>query len=65
LRPLSRRFEAPNRVALYLFDDGSWVVENFNDDTVTVKLDGQSLRIEGRGWQARWLSAATSRASAS
>ena len=32
LEPLSRHFEAPNRVALYLFHGGSWVVENFNDD---------------------------------
>lgn len=57
LRPLSRRLEAPNRVALYLFDDGSWVVENFNDDAVTVKLDGRPLRVEGRGWQHHWESA--------
>jgi hypothetical protein len=65
LQPLSRRFEAPNRVALYLFDDGSWVVESFNDDAVTVKFDGQPLRIDGRGWRTRWLSATTARASAS
>ena len=42
LQPLSRRFEAPNRVALYLFSDRSWVVENFNDEPVTVRLDGQT-----------------------
>jgi hypothetical protein len=54
LAPFSRRFEAPNRVALYLFEDGSWVVENFNDEPVTVTLDGQSLHIEGRAWQQHW-----------
>ncbi len=54
LEPLSRRFEAPNRVALYLFADRSWVVENFNDGPVTVKLDGQPLRIDGRGWRFQW-----------
>ena len=54
LEPLSRHFEAPNRVALYLFHGGSWVVENFNDDPVTIKLDGQPLRVEGRGWRLHW-----------
>ena len=29
LRPLGHTFRAPNRVALYLFADGSWVIENF------------------------------------
>jgi hypothetical protein len=57
LRPLSRRLEAPNRVALYLFDDRSWVVENFNDAPVTVQLDGRPLRVEGRGWVHHWESA--------
>jgi hypothetical protein len=54
LKPFGRRFEAPNRVARVLFDDGSWVVENFNDDPVTVQLDGQSLHVAGRAWQLHW-----------
>ena len=41
----ARSFRAPNRVALYLFDDGSWVVENFNDEAVTVELDGKPLSV--------------------
>jgi hypothetical protein len=57
LEPLSRRFEAPNRVALYLFADRSWVVENFNDEPVTVGLDGQRYRLEPRGWRLHWVSA--------
>ena len=31
-----------NRVALYLFEDGSYVIENFNDERVALKLDGKS-----------------------
>ena len=54
LEPFSRRFKAPNRVGLYLFDDSSWVVENFNDEPVTVQLDGLPLRLEGRAWQLHW-----------
>lgn len=48
LAPFGRRFEAPNRVALYLFDDGSWVVENFDDQRVTVKLDGAPREVPAR-----------------
>jgi hypothetical protein len=56
LEPLSRRFAAPNRVALYLFSDRSWVVESFNDEPVTVSLDGQPHRLEPRGWRQQWVS---------
>ena len=56
LEPLSRRFTAPNRVALYLFSDGSWVVENFNDEPVTVSLDGQPYHLEPRAWRQHWVS---------
>jgi len=54
LRPWARRFDAPNRVALYLFQDGSWVVENFNDQPVTASLDGNALTVPARGWICRW-----------
>lgn len=54
LRPLARRFEAPNRVALYLFDDGSWVVENFNDAAVAVRLDEDAFDVPARGWNLQW-----------
>lgn len=56
LEPLARRFKAPNRVALYLFSDGSWVVENFNDEPVTISLDDQTHRVEPRGWRQHWVS---------
>ncbi len=54
LRPLGRTLKAPNRVALYLFADGSWVVENFNDRPVTVELDGATVEIPTRGWRYHW-----------
>ena len=54
LRPLGRSFRAPNRVGLYLYEDGSWVVENFNDQPVTVELDGKSLLVPPRGWSLHW-----------
>jgi len=54
LRPLGRSFRAPNHVALYLFEDGSWLVESFNDQPVTVELDGKSLLVPPRGWSLHW-----------
>ena len=32
LRGLGATFRGPNEAGLYLFDDGNWVVENFNDE---------------------------------
>ncbi|MFV2070445.1 MAG: hypothetical protein ACC645_26055, partial [Pirellulales bacterium] len=57
LKPLGRTLKAPNRVALYLFADGSWVVENFNDQPATVELDGVSMGIVARGWRYGWIEA--------
>jgi hypothetical protein len=54
LAPLGRSFKAPARVALYLFGDGSWVIENFNDEPVTVELDGKPQQVTPRGWAMRW-----------
>jgi hypothetical protein len=54
LRPLRRTFRAPGRVALYLFSDGSWVVENFNDVPITVELDGVSQQVRERGSSMLW-----------
>lgn len=53
-RPLGHRFRAPSRVALYLFQDGSWVAENFNDRPISAELDGESLEIHARGWRYGW-----------
>ena len=39
LAPLGIRFDAPNKVALYLIGDDVIVIENFNDEPVDVWLD--------------------------
>ncbi len=54
LRPLKTTFHAPNKVALYLFRDGSWVVENFNDEESKVELNGKPLTVAARGWVYQW-----------
>ena len=54
LRPFQTSLHAPNQVGLYLFQDGSWVIENFADQLAEVELNGQKLRVEARGWQKRW-----------
>jgi hypothetical protein len=54
LQPFKTRFSAPNKVALYLFRDGSWVVENFTDETVDVELNQQPMKLPARGWVQRW-----------
>jgi hypothetical protein len=47
-------FQAPSRAGLYLFADGSWVVENFTDAPLSTKLNGEPVGIEPRGWTMRW-----------
>jgi len=54
LSPLGRRFQSPGQVALYLFDDGSWVIENFDEVPVTVNLDGEPHNVPARGWLSCW-----------
>ena len=48
------QFKSPNQVALYWFQDGSWVVENFNDAAVKVELNGKPLDVPARGWVMEW-----------
>jgi hypothetical protein len=54
LAPLRATFRGPNRVALYLFRDGSWVVENFTDENVNVRLNGKTLSVAARDWLYKW-----------
>ncbi|HOL71904.1 MAG TPA: hypothetical protein PLA43_03615 [Bryobacteraceae bacterium] len=54
LAPFKTKFHAPSRVGLYLFTDGSYVIENFRDEAVTVELNGASLQVPARGWTKRW-----------
>jgi len=46
--------KAPNGMALYAFADGSWVVENFNDSSADVELQGRKLQIPTRDWLKQW-----------
>ncbi len=54
LKPLKKSFAAPPRVGLYLFADGSWVVENFNEEPTNCVLNGETLTVPARGWLQRW-----------
>ena len=54
VRPFQASFTAPNQVALYLFRDGSWVVENFNDEAVEVELNHKPFTVGARSWQYQW-----------
>jgi hypothetical protein len=54
LLPFKATLKAPNQVALYLFRDGSWVVENFTDEAVRAELNGRALTVAARGWQQHW-----------
>jgi len=55
LQPFKSSFRAPNRVALYLFNDKSFVIENFRDEPATVELNGKALTVPARGWAYKWL----------
>jgi hypothetical protein len=54
LSALNANFRAPNQVAIYLYRPDGWVIENFNNEPVTVLLNGQSLTIAARGWTCHW-----------
>ncbi len=54
LKPFGLMFRAPNRVGLYLFRGGNWVVENFNDDPVEAQVDGKAVTVPARGWICTW-----------
>lgn len=53
-QPFKWTLNAPKRVAVYVFSDGSSVVENFNNSPVTVTLNGKERRINARGWDYDW-----------
>jgi hypothetical protein len=47
-------FNAPVKVAFYPFADGSWVVENFNDQPVIAQIESKATEIPARGWVYRF-----------
>lgn len=46
--------EAPNRVGLFVFDDGSWVVMNFNYGPAKVRINGEAHEVPARQWLCHW-----------
>jgi hypothetical protein len=54
LKPFGVEFEAPTWTGLYIYHDGSWVIENFRDEPVSVVLNGRRIRIEPRDWLYEW-----------
>jgi len=54
LRPYKASLRSPNRVALYLFKDGSWVAENFNDEAAELELNGTRVTVPAREWKYHW-----------
>lgn len=54
LRALGWTFDGPGQVAFYPFLDGSWVVENFNDTPVDVRLNGRPMTVGAREWTYQW-----------
>jgi hypothetical protein len=54
LQPFRTALRAPNQVGLYLFTDGSWVIENFSDEAAAVELNGTQLVVGPRNWQQHW-----------
>jgi hypothetical protein len=54
LKPLGVTFRAPNNVGLYLFQDGNWVVENFNPAPVEASLGDQAMRLPAQDWKFEW-----------
>jgi hypothetical protein len=54
LQPLNTTFHGPNEVGLYLFADGSYVVENFGAQEAAVELNGAAFKVPARGWVSRW-----------
>jgi hypothetical protein len=54
LKPFNITFSAPNKVGLFLFADGSYVIENFNDEPAEVDYNGVKLTIQPRAWKYEW-----------
>jgi hypothetical protein len=54
LKPFKTSFKSPVGVALYLFRDGSWVLENFKDEAVTAELNARSRNLRARDWAYQW-----------
>lgn len=54
LAPWSLSFKSPNKVGFYWFEDGGFVIENFNDEAVTARVNEEPYEVGARGWVCRW-----------
>jgi hypothetical protein len=54
LKPLKTSLKAPAEIGLYLFQDGSWVVENFTGSDTRVELNAKAMTVPARGWVKHW-----------
>lgn len=54
LAPWGIKVRGPNKLGVYLFQDGSYVLENFNDQPIAAELNGQAHEIPARGWVQVW-----------
>ena len=43
MAPMGMKFDAPNRVSIYLMGDNTLILENFNDNPVDVTLEMKKL----------------------
>ncbi len=54
LSPYKIKFKAPNKVGLYVFSDKSYVIENFNDQSVDVEFNNKKVIVQPRSWVYEW-----------
>ncbi len=54
LSPWSMTVHGPNKLGVYVFDDGSYVLENFNDEAIRVEFNGVQHNIPARDWVQVW-----------
>jgi hypothetical protein len=54
LKPLKTSLKAPAEIGLYLFQDGSWVVENFTGLDAQIEVNDEAMTVPARGWVRRW-----------
>jgi hypothetical protein len=54
LQPLGAILRCPAGVAFYPFEDGSWVLENFQDRPAIAELNGRQVDVPARGWVYEW-----------
>ena len=47
--------EALPLVGFYPFRDGSFVVENFRNTSVDVRVGAEKVSVEARGWHYHWM----------